>query len=247
MFFAKKLITSLLVPPGLFISLLLLFSLFSKRRVKLIFFAALIYIFSIEPVKDIFMRPLEESFSHPEMEKIRMCDAYVVLGSGVKEGVPDLSGVGELTEDACERVVNALRLYTLVKKPIILTGGSIYKRDSEAPYAKRFLLHLGVKENDIIVEAKSKDTKENALYTKKIAEEMGIKRIVLITNAYHMRRAYSLFSRYFHVVPMPVGYKTSKRPYDPLSYLPDASNLKSVSIALKEYFGLLHLRIFFKD
>lgn len=247
MFFAKKLIVSFLVPPGLFISILLFIFFYAKKsriRAYSLFMASLLYLFSIEPIKDLFLRPLEDAYPFPTPEKIRSCEAYVVLGSGIREGMPDLSGIGELTEEAYQRTVNAYRAYLLDKKPIILTGGPIYGREAESFCAERFLISLGVKKEHIFLEAKSRDTEENAKEVKEIAEKKKIKRILLVTNAYHMRRSYILFSKYIDVVPFPVGYKTSRRAYDRLSFLPDASNLKSVASAMKEYMGLMYL--FFK-
>ncbi|MCX7858102.1 MAG: YdcF family protein [Deltaproteobacteria bacterium] len=248
MFFLKKILTPFFVPPGIFVTILVIISLFSRKNTRRlsIFLAILLYIFSIEPTKDAFLKPLEDAHPFPLLDEIRTCQAYVVLGATVREGVPELSGKGELSEEGYQRAVTAYRLYRIEKKSIILTGGSVSKRDEYSPYAKRFLSSLGVEGSDIILETRSRDTYENAKYTKDIAERLGIKKILLITNAYHMKRSYVLFSQYFDVIPFPLGYKTSKRPYDLISFLPDASNLEGVACAIKEYLGLFYYLVLLK-
>jgi uncharacterized SAM-binding protein YcdF (DUF218 family) len=246
LFLAKKIITSFLIPPGVFISILIVSTIFSKKKTRILLcvLAFFIYFISLEPTKDFILIPLENSYPLPSFERIRACDAYLVLGSSVREGAPSLKGKGELSEEGCERVLGAFMLYSLEKRPIILTGGSIFRKEADSPYAKRLLLSLGVKERDIVVETKSRDTEENAKYAKEIAKELKIRRIVLITNAYHMRRAYILFSKYFEVTPYPVGFRTSRRSYDYLSFLPEASNLRYVASGIREYLGLAYLKFF---
>ncbi|MDW8001843.1 MAG: YdcF family protein [Deltaproteobacteria bacterium] len=249
MFLFKKFITAFLLPPGLFILLCIIAFFLVKKRTKILCasFALLIYFFSIEPTKNLFLKPLESAHPFPSIESIKNCEAYIVLGGGLREGVPELSGVGELSHEAYQRTVTAFRVYKIKKRPIILTGGSIFKREAESHYARKLLLSLGVKEEHIFLEDKSRDTYENAKSAKEIAEREKIKRVLLITNAYHAKRANLIFSRYFDVIVLPIGYKTSKRPYDILSFLPDATNTESISCALKEYLGIIHFKTFFKD
>ena len=246
MFILKKIITFSILPPGIFIVLLLLGAIFLKKRLKLLVvsLAILLYVFSIEPTKDLFLLPLENTFAPPPVNTVKIYDAYVVLGGGVYDNAPDIDGKGIPGEDALGRIVCAFRLFRLFKKPIIFSGGNIGERIAESEAAKRLLLSLGVNGSYILPEGRSKDTFENAKYVKELAGQHKITKIVLITNAYHMKRSKMLFDKHFkEVLPFPTGYKTSRIKYDVFSYLPNACNMAIISIAIKEYLGIIFYKI----
>lgn len=71
--------------------------------------------------------------------------------------------------------------------------------ENEASFYKRVLMENGVKEEHIVCEKESTNTFENAIFAKRILEEKGIahKRIMLCCQAYHARRAFMTFERYF--------------------------------------------------
>jgi uncharacterized SAM-binding protein YcdF (DUF218 family) len=245
-FILKKIITYAIVPPGCFIVSLLISAVFLKKRSRIfvLLLAALLYFGSTEPAKDLFMIPLEDAFKPPALTEVKEGNAYVVLGGGVIDFAPDIDGKGTPGSSALQRLICAYRLYRIDRKPIIFSGGKVFERRPEAEIAKRLLLSLGVNEKDIFLEEKSKDTFENAKYVKALSEKHGIKRIVLITNAFHMKRSMLLFDKFFkEIIPCPTGYTTSKTKYDLLSYLPNASNLDSIAVALKEYMGIIFYKI----
>ena len=79
---------------------------------------------------------------------------------------------------------------------------------------------------------------------KELAEKHKISKIVLITNAYHMKRSKMLFDKHFkEILPFPAGYKISDIKYDIYSYMPSAKNIFDISTALKEYLGILFYKI----
>jgi uncharacterized SAM-binding protein YcdF (DUF218 family) len=241
-FILKKIITHAIVPPGFFIVLLLLFAVFSKKKSRFfaLLLAALLYSGSIQPAADLLLMPLEYTYKPPTLDEVKTGNAYVVLGGGVNDFAPDIDGKGALSDTALSRLICAYRLYRIDKKPIILSGGKVFERRPEAEIAKRMLLSLGANEKDIFMEAKSKDTFENAKYVKELSEKYNINRIVLITSAFHMKRSMLLFDKFFkETIPCPTGYITSKNKYDLLSYLPNAGNLECIAIAVKEYMGIL--------
>jgi uncharacterized SAM-binding protein YcdF (DUF218 family) len=246
MFILKKILTSIFLPLGFVIILLVLSALFMRKRlgVCVVALAALIYVLSINPTAEFFMRSLEDAYEPASFAEVSTCDAYIVLGGGINENVPDIEGKGALSAYALPRVVTAYRLYMRVKKPIIFSGGKIFNRTPEAEIAKRFLISLGVPSHHIIAEAKSIDTYENARYVKEIADKHQFRKIVLITSAAHMKRSYLLFNKRFkEIVPYPTDYRISRGSYDVLSFLPNASSLGLVESAVKEYMGILFYRL----
>lgn len=246
LFFLKKLITFCVIPPGILIVFLIISAFILKKRWRVfnVFLAIVIYLISIEPVKDMFILPLEDAYRVPSSESIKACDAYVVLGGGLNENAPDLTGDGQLGSESLPRVIDAYRLYRMEKKPIILSGGKVYGNKPEAQVAKKFLISLGVAEKDIIAEENSKDTFENALFVKEILDKYGLKRIVLITSAFHMKRSVQLFKKHISfVLPYPTGYRTSRSHYNVISYMPNGENIAFVAYSIKEYLGILFYRL----
>lgn len=242
MFALKKIITSTILPPGIFIAALLIAAVFAKKRLRIAFvlIACILYGLSIPPAKNLLMAPLEDVYKQPPLTEVIKCDAYVVLGGGVIEDVPDIDGKGSLAGDSYARVLSAFRLYLAMPKPIVISGGNVHDRQTEAEIAKRLLLSLGVKEDHIIAEGRSRDTHDNARFTKELAERRNIQRIALITSAYHMKRSIMLFARHFKdITPYPVGYHTSRARYDFYAFLPSAGSMEDLSIALKERLGIL--------
>ncbi len=245
-FVLKKIITAMFLPVGFVILLFVFFALFFRERLRALVFtvALFIYVLSISPTADFLAGPLENAYSPPSLESLETCDAYVVLGGGINDNAPDISGKGTLSAFALPRVMTAYRLYVKTQKPIVFSGGRILGRTAEAEIAKRFLISLGVPPHHIIAEEKSVDTYENARYVKEIADQYQFKKIVLITSALHMKRSCLLFSKRFkEMVPYPTDYQSSRDRYDLLNFLPNAWNINIVEFAVKEYLGILYYRL----
>lgn len=86
--------------------------------------------------------------------------------------------------------------YKKYPKKIYISGGSpLQNQESESSVYARELISLGVNSEDIIVEENSKNTNENALFIKQELEKNGIKNIILITSAFHMKRSMFIFEK----------------------------------------------------
>jgi len=127
-------------------------------------------------------------------------------------------------------------------------AGILYKSGSEADGAQTLFEALGVAKDRLILEAKSRDTYENAAYLKDILTRSGElgpgKRWVLITSAFHIPRAMGAFRQAgFEVEAWPVDYRTRgradlTRPFDKVS-----EGLRRVDAATREWAGLLAYRL----
>jgi uncharacterized SAM-binding protein YcdF (DUF218 family) len=120
-------------------------------------------------------------------------DIAIVLGGFSNFEVP-VNGCLNFNE-ASNRLTDALVLYKkgLVKK-LLISGGDgdlIGNKNLEAEQTEPFLLVMGVKKEDILLETKSRNTHENALFSKELIDSQQIKvqKILLLTSAYHMRRS----------------------------------------------------------
>lgn len=189
---------------------------------------------------------------HPAPTPLPSAPVIVVLGGGTRAGDPPRP-FSEISE-AGDRLLYAALLYKQGKAPhILVTGGSIEWRgpgNAEAEDMVAVLTLTGVPEEAIWVEPESRNTYENALYTRQMLAERGIDAILLVTSARHMPRSLRLFEHQgFTVIPAPTDYLTSDAEWAGLissdlrnqliQLLPDAENLYWTSDALKEYIGIL--------
>ncbi len=99
-----------------------------------------------------------------------------------------------------ERITHAVNLYKTGKvRKILFTGGN--PRLFEDPERNNspifdFYVMCGVAPNDIIIESSSRNTHENALFVRRLLKQQGAAgRIILVTSAYHMRRAEACFRK----------------------------------------------------
>lgn len=102
---------------------------------------------------------------------------------------------------SADRLFQAIELYKsgIIKK-ILFTGGSgsiTLPNLKEGEFVKRYLIVIGIPENDIWIENESRNTHENAVDTKRLLEdkESTNEKFLLITSAYHMRRAMACFKK----------------------------------------------------
>jgi uncharacterized SAM-binding protein YcdF (DUF218 family) len=144
------------------------------------------------------------------------------------------------------RIVTAVRLQKYLNIPIIVSSGKVYKNSSPgALIAKRFLIDLGVEEGQIVIEDKSRDTYENAKYTRDICLRNGYKNPILVTSASHLKRSLLSFKKIgIDIVPYPANFRSKpSKNYQLYSYLPRSNSLMTTSYALHEYLGILYYKL----
>ena len=151
-----------------------------------------------------------------------------------------------------DRITQALQLYRMGKiKKILITGGqglNPTNTSSEAELLKRFLIMTGMPETDILIEEKSVNTRENALFTKEFLEKQGIdikQEFVLITSAFHMPRSKKCFDKVgLKTITFPVDYYSHDVKYDLPSLLyPGPGAISSWQLLVKEWIGLVVYRL----
>jgi len=125
----------------------------------------------------------------------------------------------------------------------VLSGGYATSTTATADIMKNLLIEFGVNPKDIMVDSKSNDTNQNALNTALICKEHNFKTIILVTSAYHMKRAVFLFKKTkLTVMPYPTDYKENYH-YNFYSYFPALSNLTESSEALREDLGYVYYKL----
>jgi len=251
MFVFKKIAGALVLPPGIFILLIGatgLMLLYSRRwRIGIInlIVSLALWALSIVPVTNWLMQGLESEFSFPANPS---GDVIILLGGGAINGVPDINGQAAPTYTSLNRIVAAVRLYQRLQLPIIVSGGRVYADNdvAEATVARRFLAELGVPEDRIIEEDRARDTAQNARLAAAICRQHGFSRPIVLTAAYHLKRARLAFDAAgMKVTAFPAYFLGSqKAAYTPRHLLPSAHALQSSVKALHEYLGIWYYRLF---
>jgi len=149
-----------------------------------------------------------------------------------------------------DRFTNALWLYRAGRvRRIIISGGSgavLRVAGTEASGLYTLLLLSGVPDSVILVEERSRNTRENALFTKALlAKHPDIKSLVLVTSAFHERRAQGCFAKVgLHPQLFPADFRSTDRRYLPDYWLlPAADALSRWSLLLHEMAGYLVYRV----
>jgi len=198
---------------------------------------AWLWLCSTNLMADFLMGTLEEDFPPRAMSATPQAQAIVLLG-GATRGDTHMSTLGDLNQQA-DRLVHAVALYKAGKAPLILvTGGGQTGERPEAELMRDLLVVMGVPERAILLERASRDTHDNAIYTTALLEKHRIRSILLVTSAFHMRRAQALFmGRGLEVIPAPTDYQRLVVPPVMPPWLPTAEDLVRTTYALREYVG----------
>ncbi len=148
-----------------------------------------------------------------------------------------------------DRFIQTANLYHQgVVKKILISGGSgtlSQKDPPEAVFLRQQFIANGVADSAIIIEGHSRNTYENAIYSKKLADSLHLKfPLVLVTSALHMRRSAAVFKKAgFDFVALPCDYKVTPANITLESFIPDGELLYTWSHFIKEMVGLTVYRL----
>jgi uncharacterized SAM-binding protein YcdF (DUF218 family) len=170
---------------------------------------------------------LEAWYPMPPPPAEKRYDAIVVLGGGVLDQ-GTLRPTVDLTSYSRNRTTCGVDLYQQgYADKLVLTGGDgeVFRAGpKDALEMKRWALRLGVSDQAILTEEKSRTTYENAVGVKRL---LGPASIILVSSASHLPRAAALFTKQgFQVTPAPCDFVIRNRPEDswnqiePFDYLP---------------------------
>ncbi len=239
-------IAAFLLPPFFFLLLAIAGLLFWKKRKRLslgllISATALLWIFSTPYVAQALFQYLEQQ-QRPVNTRAEPADAIVVLGGGTYFNAPEYGG-DTVSEASLQRLRYAAKLFHETGRPILVTGGKpLGNALSEAAQMKS-VLEQEFKIPVQWTEDNSDNTFENARYSYTILHSLGIKRIYLVTHAWHMPRAVLAFKAAgFEVVAAPTVF-TTRFATNILSFIPSAHALSASSVFIHEEIGLLWYRL----
>ncbi len=243
----SKILPLLVLPIGLVLELsfiALLLALAGKKKSSALFtFLAMAMLWSASTpyVADTLMGRLERDYPAVMMTEIPRSKCVVLLGGAVEPVFPPRVDLDML--DGIDRVRKAAQLSRLgLVKTIIVTGGNQPWSpfpETEAEAIKTLLLEWGVAEENIVLETQSRNTRENAFYTKDLLEGMACEKPLLVTSAAHMTRAVEAFKRLrIEVFPVATDVRVVDRPQlTVFDFLPDAEALLMSNDAVHEWLG----------
>ena len=130
---------------------------------------------------------------------------------------------------------------------LVFTGGSaglLGEGPAEAIGARKLWLSLGVPAERMTFEAKSRDTWENALFTRDLVKPKPGETWLLVTSAWHMPRSVGIFRHLgFDVIPYPVAYRTFGNERDFLQPASVIDKVIMLDYSVREWVGLLAYRL----
>lgn len=242
-FILSKLLLFLLLPIC-WIAALLLIALFTKRpklkRLTLIYGVVLLIFFSNPYILFQFARLYD--IAPVPLNKNKVYSAAIVLGGFSGE---DKNGNG-FFNDKSDRFIQCLKLkFTGQVSHILVSGGSGNPQQNhftEAGWVKGELLQFNIPDTAILIEQKSRNTLENAAYTKELLKKAHLAPpYLLVTSSWHMRRSWYIFKKAgLDVIPYPCDHISGNYKLYFVDYLPfDAATLSTWNLYTKEVVGLV--------
>jgi uncharacterized SAM-binding protein YcdF (DUF218 family) len=226
---------------------LLAFTRFARagRRLALVG-VVLIGIAGFSPLGNMLIYPLEQRF--PRWDASRGApDGIIVLGGAIGPGMSDARGEPSLNESAERMTVLADLARRYPNARLVFSGGDgslLGDTSSEAKHALPLFESFGIERSRIELEDKSRNTAENATFSKALVNPKPGERWLIVTSAHHMPRSIGCFrGASFEVEAYPVDWRTRGAadlmwPFGGL-----AAGLARTDVAVREWTGLLAYRL----
>lgn len=249
MFYYLAKVFWLIVQPINLVGILLICSLcahlFGRRRLALSGIVGALLVLALAAwttLGALMLHPLEDRFTRPDPVPTEVT-GIIVLGGGM-EGAVNLARGGYELNASGDRFVEAAVLGRRFPQAfVVVTGGRaslLLEGEGDADSAPRLLMALGIEPDRLVLEGRSRNTYENAVFTREMVNPQPGQTWLLVTSAFHMPRSVALFRKAgFDVVPWPADYKTAGNETPGLAQDNIHDSLQNTSIAIREWIGLL--------
>jgi uncharacterized SAM-binding protein YcdF (DUF218 family) len=231
-----------LIGAGMLGAVLLATGLAFVGRRLLIAAVVLLAICGFSPLGNWLLYPLEQRF--PPWDAARgVPDGIIVLGGSIDPELSAAHGRAALTNAADRLIAAAVLARRYPNARLVFSGGNanLVSDDTakEADYALSLFESLGIPRERLTMERRSRNTQENAEFSKALVNPKDGERWLLVTSAYHMPRSVGLFRKAgFAVEPYPVDWRVGKAA-DLLTFSAVAvDGLERTDIAMREWIGL---------
>jgi uncharacterized SAM-binding protein YcdF (DUF218 family) len=198
------------------------------------------------PIGVLMLLPLETRFS-PWDPHTGDPAGIIVLGGGVDPEMTAARGTPAINSSGVRIVVAAELAHRYPKARLVYVGGNASLRSSnssEADVAEGIFKNLGIREDRLQLERKSRNTDENVRYVMGLVNPKPCERWLLVTSASHVPRSIGLFRKAgFIVDPYPVDWRTSGWS-DVFTFQSDwMTGLDLIDRAAHEWLGLIAYRL----
>ena len=225
--------------------LIIIFSTFKGYKKLTYSSLILFYIISTPIFSSIIMKQVEGKYTYGKFENQNKADAIVVLSGMMK--INEFENDYKIEWGDADRFFKGIELYNFNKSNIIVfTGGkSPYNKTkiSEGDILKEYAIRFGVKEEDVLITKEVLNTSDESYAVKDLIGNK--KTIILVTSAFHMSRAKSLFEKQGHIViPYKVDFKNPpKFSWHFIDFIASSQGLRKTEIALREILGRFYYSI----
>ena len=252
MFFVlSKTLGALLLPTNFligigFVGAVLMFTRFASLGRKLVIAAVLLLVIcGLSPLGNLLLYPLEQRF--PPWDASRGApDGIIVLGASIEPVLSTAHGTPVVRSSPDRLIAAAALAHRYPKARVVFSGGSanLISNDArEADFAGAIFESLGIDKSRLIMERASRNTHENAEFSKALLVPKEGERWLLVTSAFHMPRSVGLFRKVgFAVEPYPVDWRVGGRS-DIFNFTNIAiDGLGRTDLAVREWIGLIAYR-----
>ena len=237
--------TNFLIGVGLLGAILLATRFASLGRKLMVASVVLLAICGFSPLGKLLLYPLESRF--PPWDAARGApDGIVVLGGSIDADLSAAHGAA-IVRTAADRIIAAAALaHRYPNARVVFSGGNpnLVSNDArEADFAGALFESLGTSKARLMMERRSRNTQENAEFSKTLAAPKDGERWLLVTSAFHMPRSIGLFRKAgFNVEAYPVDWRVGERA-DLLTFSAIAlDGLGRTDVAMREWMGLVAYR-----
>ena len=248
MIYLHKILPALLSPYSLFLIFIIVGLV--KRKYAIIWAALIVVLILSTPVVSSFLfAQLEVVGSRKTPADVQPADAIVVL-SGMTHSIRTEKGIISEWNDP-DRFFGGMELIKAKKAPVIIfTKGKLPWKigPPESELLQATAIQMGVHPQQILVTGEVETTEDESREVKKILQSKG-NRIILVTSAFHIRRAKIAFENVgLEVQSYPVDFKLGEYALTPMDFIPNPGSLATTEKCVKELMGTVYyaLKAFMK-
>lgn len=207
---------------------------------------ALLLVLGFSPVGHALLLPLEERFPRGPIPEEPVA-GVIMLGGFEDPSVGRARGALMLNESAERLTETVLLARQLPHAKVVFTGGDaslLLPGRSAAPAVADFLEAAGIAPDRIVLEGRSRNTHENAIFLVDHLRPQAGDRWLLVTSAWHMPRAVGAFRQAgFDVIAWPADYRTRGAGDLALPFDRMTEGLRRTDMAVREWIGLIAYRV----
>lgn len=198
--------------------------------------------FSCVPIASLLLANLENQNPKVQLSQLPDAEAILCLGGGVEPSL--LEPTGFHLKAGADRLSTALTLAAGGKAPLLILGGGGFPHQgqlvSEADAVRDYLQDHALLKVQVHSLGNCSDTHDEALKVAALMNQRGIKRLLLVTSAYHMPRTVGVFRKIgVEVIPVPCNYLGARNRIGDFSWwhLPSHHGFENLALWAHEVIG----------